>query len=60
MYCGVSPTTFDKLVADKIMPKGHTPRSISRVLWDIRALDVAIDDMLCDGAPPAGTSWDDR
>jgi predicted DNA-binding transcriptional regulator AlpA len=40
-YAGVSPTTFDRLMNDGFMP---APKRIySRVLWDVRALDAAID-----------------
>ncbi|MCB1470700.1 MAG: hypothetical protein KDK08_26905 [Rhizobiaceae bacterium] len=41
VYIGVSPSTFDKLVADGTMPKPK--RVLSRVLWDIRKLDLSID-----------------
>jgi predicted DNA-binding transcriptional regulator AlpA len=40
-YIGVSPTTFDRLVADGRMPKSC--QIYSRVLWDIRKLDMAAD-----------------
>ena len=40
-YVGVSPTTFDKTVTDKIMPAPK--RVYRRVLWDVRELDAAID-----------------
>ena len=38
---GVSVTLFDELVAEGIMPQPFNIRS--RKLWDIRALDAAID-----------------
>jgi predicted DNA-binding transcriptional regulator AlpA len=42
-YIGVSPGTFDKMVADERMP---APRCINaRRLWDIRELDAAFDDL---------------
>jgi hypothetical protein len=40
-YVGVSVTLFDELVAEGVMPEPFTIRS--RKLWDIRALDAAID-----------------
>lgn len=40
-YIGVSPSTFDKLVKDGLMPRPK--RVYGRVLWDIRAVDVAFD-----------------
>lgn len=40
-YVGVSPSKFDELVANGQMPR---PFSIgARRLWDLRALDLAID-----------------
>ena len=39
--CGVSPNTFDRLQADGLMPRPK--RVYGRVLWDVRALDAAID-----------------
>jgi predicted DNA-binding transcriptional regulator AlpA len=40
-YVGISVTLFDELVAEGVMPQPFTIRS--RKLWDIRALDAAID-----------------
>ena len=40
-YAGVSPTTFDRLMNDGFMPAPK--RVYGRVLWDVRALDAAID-----------------
>jgi predicted DNA-binding transcriptional regulator AlpA len=40
-YVGVSVTLFDELVAERIMPQPFNIRG--RKLWDIRALDAAID-----------------
>ncbi len=38
-YIGVSPTTFDQMVADGRMPK---PKRIGhRVIWDLQQLDLA-------------------
>jgi len=40
-YIGVGPTTFDRMMADGFMP--GPKRVYARVLWDVRALDAAID-----------------
>jgi predicted DNA-binding transcriptional regulator AlpA len=41
VYTGVSASLFDQMVADGRMPK--PTRINSRVLWDIKKLDAAID-----------------
>jgi predicted DNA-binding transcriptional regulator AlpA len=54
LYVGVSPSKFDELVKDGRMP---APFHIDGcVLWDIRALDLAFDELAAqdDGANP----WD--
>jgi predicted DNA-binding transcriptional regulator AlpA len=57
MYVGVSPTTFDKLVADGRMPQ---PRRIdSRKVWDIRSLDLHFDALPIQGADASQNSWAD-
>jgi predicted DNA-binding transcriptional regulator AlpA len=58
MYVGVSPTTFDKLVADGRMPQ---PRRIDgRKVWDIRALDLHFDMLPIHGdASHPANSWAD-
>jgi len=38
-YVGVSPSTFDRMVADKLMPQPI--RIYGRIVWDIRKLDEA-------------------
>lgn len=55
-YVGVSPTTFDKLVRDRIMPQAK--RLYSRTLWDVRALDVAIDALPGDDTAADANPWD--
>ena len=46
-YIGVGPTTFDRLVADRLMPR---PRKIyGRRVWDRIALDVAFSALSDDG-----------
>lgn len=46
-YVGVSPTTFDRMVGDGLMP--GPIKVYGRVLWDVRALDAAIDCLPGDG-----------
>lgn len=40
-FVGVSPTTFDRLVERKIMPKPI--KAFSRAIWDLKALDDAFE-----------------
>lgn len=55
-YTGVSATTFDKMVNDRIMPQAK--RVYARVLWDVRELDAAID-ALPGGEDDSGLNeWD--
>lgn len=56
-YAGVSPSTFDKLMADGLMP--GPVRLYSRTLWDVRGLDAAIDCLL-DGAELPKVSDEDN
>lgn len=46
-YTGVSPNTFDRMMSDGLMP--GPKRVYGRVLWDVRALDAAIDTLPGDG-----------
>jgi hypothetical protein len=40
-YVGVSPTTFDRMIKDGLMPR---PKAVyGRRLWDVRAVDIAFD-----------------
>jgi excisionase family DNA binding protein len=51
-YVGVSPSTFDKMVANGEMP---TPKRIrARLIWDLRRLDCAFDALDDGGENP----WD--
>jgi excisionase family DNA binding protein len=53
MYVGVSAGKFAEMVADGRMP---APRRVDgRKVWDIRALDLAFDDLPRDDVP---NSWD--
>lgn len=55
-YVGVSPSSFDKMVAAGEMPR---PRKWgTRCLWDVRALDAAFDELPTDGTPEL-TGWED-
>ncbi|MEL6596028.1 MAG: hypothetical protein AAFQ47_08830 [Pseudomonadota bacterium] len=40
-YVGVSATTFDRLVQQKVMPKPI--KAFSRAIWDLNALDMAFE-----------------
>jgi hypothetical protein len=53
----VSPTTFDRMVGDGLMP--GPKRVYGRVLWDVRALDAAIDALPGDDdSSQAANPWD--
>ena len=55
-YIDVSPTTFDAMVRDGLMPP---PKSIGRrKVWDRRKLDEAFDALPEDGSP-ATNPWDE-
>nr|WP_247969098.1 hypothetical protein [Bradyrhizobium sp. 195] len=51
-WVGVSPSTFDKMVADRQMPR---PKRIGgRVIWDLKQLDCAFTALDDDGE----NEWD--
>ncbi len=55
-YVGVSPNTFDRMVADGLMPK---PMQVyGRKLWDVRKLDQSFDALLADGESAQANQWD--
>ena len=56
-YAGVSPTLFDRMRGDGLMPG---PKKVyGRVLWDVRALDAAIDCLPGDDlSTQAANPWD--
>ena len=62
LYAGVSPSKFDDLVADGRLPKAV--RVDGCLLWDIRALDAALDRLLGTGPTVAADDqpnpWDAR
>lgn len=50
-YIGVSPSKFDQMIADKLMPK---PKRVGgRVIWDRFAIEIAFTDL-----PDAGAEED--
>jgi predicted DNA-binding transcriptional regulator AlpA len=54
-YIGVSPSTFDKMVADGRMP---VPKRINaRTVWDRIRIDLAFD-ALSDGVDDCANPWD--
>ena len=55
-YSGVSPNTFDRMQADGLMP--GPKRIYGRVLWDVRALDAAIDSLPGGDDPAQANPWD--
>lgn len=56
-YYGVSPNTFDTMVADGRAPR---PKVIGRRrLWDVRELDEAISALAYDGGDDDRNAWDD-
>ena len=55
-YAGVSPNTFDRMMTDGLMP--GPKRVYGRVLWDVRALDAAIDSLPGDGESAQANPWD--
>lgn len=60
-YAGVSPNTFDRMMGDGFMP--GPKRVYNRVLWDVRALDAAIDCLpgegdSSDAGGPDVNEWD--
>lgn len=47
-YVGVSPSKFDQMINDNLMPK---PKRVGgRVIWDRIAIDIAFTDLPEDGA----------
>jgi hypothetical protein len=55
-YVGVSPTTFDRMVADGLMPPAK--RVYTRKLWDIQKLDTACEALPSDGPEDEPNEWD--
>ena len=55
--CGVSPNTFDRMAAEGTMP--GPKRVYGRVLWDLVALNAAIDALPEDGRQSPDHDTDD-
>jgi Predicted transcriptional regulator len=56
-YVGISPSKFDQAVSDGRMPR---PRKLDGcVIWDVRELDAAFDDLPTDRQSDGGNEWDD-
>jgi predicted DNA-binding transcriptional regulator AlpA len=58
-YVNLSPGSFDLMVEEGKMPK---PKQLTgrRSAWDVRALDVCVDNLPQVGdTGPEDTSWDD-
>jgi len=53
-YVGIGTTLFDRMVADGDLPSGH--RLHKRVVWDIRELDLALDQIFEKNAQAAEVS----
>ncbi len=56
-YVNVSPGTFDELVKSGKMPK---PKQLTgkRMAWDVRALDIYVDQLPNVGIDPLDDTWD--
>jgi predicted DNA-binding transcriptional regulator AlpA len=52
-YIGISPTTFDSMIKEGLMPK--PVRFRTRTIWDRKALDSAFDAMI---EPSDENPWD--
>jgi hypothetical protein len=57
-YVNVSPNTFDAMVEMGIMPK---PKQLTarRKAWDVRELNVAVDNLPTVGAADNDDTWND-
>jgi predicted DNA-binding transcriptional regulator AlpA len=56
-YCGVSPNTFTRAVADGLLPKPF--KLYGRVLWCRRAIDAALNALSDTEADTADDTWGD-
>lgn len=56
-YVGVSVNTLDRMIADVLMP--GPIRVYGRVLWDVRALDSAIDALPDNDWGDTANDWDE-
>jgi len=55
-YVGISPNTFERIITDGFMP--GPKRIYGRVLWDVRALDGAIDSLPGEDESEQVNPWD--
>jgi predicted DNA-binding transcriptional regulator AlpA len=57
-YVNLSPGSFDLMVEDGKMPK---PKQLTgrRYAWDVRALDVCVDNLPQVGDSATDDTWDD-
>jgi len=57
-YVNLSPNTFDELVKAGKMPK---PKHLTgkRQAWDVRALDICVDQLPTVGGDSADDTWED-
>lgn len=56
-YVGVSVNTLDRMISDDLMP--GPIRVYGRVLWDVRALDSAIDALQGNDWGDTANDWDE-
>ena len=57
-YVGVSPSQFDEWVRDGVMPKPMKPKP-RIVLWDVRDLDHAFEELKVGGPAALAGDWAD-
>jgi predicted DNA-binding transcriptional regulator AlpA len=55
-YVGLSPNAFEQEVAAGTFPKAYPLAAVRRRLWDIRAIDAALDHLL----GPRSNDWEAR
>jgi predicted DNA-binding transcriptional regulator AlpA len=56
-YVNVSPSLFDQMVKDGVMPKPKRVPGHSRVIFDRHALDAAFAALPSEGEPAAVNPW---
>jgi predicted DNA-binding transcriptional regulator AlpA len=57
-YVCVSPGTFDRMVDDGRMPRAKRLGD-RRIAWDVRELDVAVDQLPAEATGPGDETWSD-
>lgn len=55
-YVNVSPTKFDEMVKERVMPR---PKRLGgrRKAWDVRALDIAVDNLPVEANDNDDDTW---